>query len=545
MKVPLTTTIVKSLKLELKPADYVNGKISFQPNPDGKEYILFCSHQDSPPGFGVKVAGKKTWIIQRRISATKVIKATVGNCADWSLDAARERAADMAREMKATGLNPNETARKVAASEITLGGAMLGYKTYLQTRQKKRAKPNTIKNFERAERRFQQANWSSRRIRDISTGDVLALFAERMESAPTCNEQNFTWASLAIRHAIDQEILDSAAANRAPTLAANPFTILKLKGMYRPESEVEAARALNRSRNPLGPTTTLGIFLEAAWARRSINRNDTGVDFLITELAVGARRGELGTVIWGELLTAEERERGLKSHIWLESDNGYGPYMLFDSESTKNRRPHRIPLSPLLVNLLRKRRDEAAERTLKEGFGRKGRQWVFPARNKYSSTGYYQDGSYLLDAIASEVGIEVLNPHDLRRSMGAVMVALSVPEVIQSRLFNHTWATQRDDAAAAVTARYSQPEWALLREWAEKIQDYIFSTAPNVYNSLRPADRQPLPAQDPHVPTPPKSRSGRPRKAKIEESAVVEAAATIDSSSMDAGVLVDIESAVS
>lgn len=77
MKVPLTTTIVKNLKLESKPAGYGNGKITYQPNPDGKEYILFCSHQDSPPGFGVKVAGKKTWIIQRRVSATKVIKATV------------------------------------------------------------------------------------------------------------------------------------------------------------------------------------------------------------------------------------------------------------------------------------------------------------------------------------------------------------------------------------------------------------------------------------------------------------------------------------
>lgn len=517
MKAPLTKTLVKSLKLELKPTGYANGKISYEPNPKGKAYILFCSHQSSPPGFGVKVARKKTWIIQRRVSATKVVKAKVGNCADLLLEAARERAAEMAKEMKATGQNPNETARKIAASEITLGGAMSSYKTHLQTRQQRKAKPNTIKNFERAERRFQQANWSSRKIRDISTGDILALFAEKMESAPTANEQNFTWASVAIRHAIDQELLDAAAANRAPTLAANPFTILKLKGMYRPESEVEAVRAQNRSRNPLGPTTTLGIFLEAAWSRRSINSNETGVDFLITELAVGARRGELGTVVWGELLTPDERERGLQSHVWLESDDSYGPYIYFDGTSTKNRRPHRVPLSPLLANLLRKRRTEAFERTKTEGFGRKGRPWVFPARSKFSSTGYYRDGSYLLDTIASEVGIDVLNPHDLRRSMGAVMTALSVPETIQSRLFNHTQASSRD--AAAVTARYTQPEWALLREWAEKIQDYVFSTAPNVYNSLRPADRPPLPAKEPHVPTPPKARSGRPRKTLVKERA--------------------------
>jgi hypothetical protein len=217
------------------------------------------------------------------------------------------------------------------------------------------------------------------------------------------------------------------------------------------------------------------------------------------------------------MLSQTEREAGAKSHVWLDDSGDYGPYIFFDAESTKNRRAHRMPLGPFLVNLLKRRRDEAADATLRDGFGRKGREWVFPARNKYSKSGYYHDGGYLLDAIAAEVGIEFLNPHDLRRSMGAVLVALQVPDRIQSKVFNHTSESSKDGGSAGVTARYSVPEWVLMREWVEKVQEYILATAPNVYNSLLPAGRPMLPPRDPHVPNPPKPRSGRPRKEYVRE----------------------------
>lgn len=515
MKYPLTTDVVKRLKIESKPVGVDSkGKIIAEDNPSKKEYFVFCSSQESPKGFGVRVAagtGKKTWIIQRR-SGDKVVRSKIGDCADWPIDLAREKAGEMAREIKQTGLNPNDTARKIAAGEITIAGAMTDYKRHLQTRAHKKAKSNTILNFERAERRFQEVGWWNRRIRDISTKEVMETFALKMERAPTANEQNFNWLSLSIRHALDQEALDAAASNREPTLAANPLKILHLKGMYRSTAQVEAQRELNDSRNPLGPTTTLGPFLEAVWSRRGVNGNDTGVDFCIVELAVGARRGELSTVRWGELLSPEERGKGVASHVWLEEGGDYGPYMFFDAESTKNRRAHRIPLGPFVANLLRRRRDEAVEETTREGFGRKGRQWVFPARNKYSRVGVYHDPSHLLDAVAGEIGVAFLNPHDLRRTMGAVMVELGVPDGIQSRLFNHTAATAKDDPGAAVTARYSRPEWELLRKWAEKVQEYAFRSAPNLHNALLPEGVEALKAPPPHVPTPPKKRPGRPRK---------------------------------
>jgi integrase len=153
---------------------------------------------------------------------------------------------------------------------------------------------------------------------------------------------------------------------------------------------------------------------------------------------------------------------------------------------------------------LKRRRVSAAEEAVRRGFGAKSRQFVFPAKNRYSKTGHYSDVKDLLDRIRDEVGLVKLNRHDLRRSFGTAMTALDVPETIKRSFFNHT--------APNVTATYTKAEWELLRTWMERIEQSILTTAPNVYNSLKPVDWPPLAAEDPHVCMPAKARTGRPRK---------------------------------
>jgi len=98
---------------------------------------------------------------------------------------------------------------------------------------------------------------------------------------------------------------------------------------------------------------------------------------------------------------------------------------------------------------------------------------------------------------------------DLRRSFGAVMTAIEVPDGIKCRFLNH--------ARANVTDTYTQAEWNLLRDWMMKIEQSILVRAPNVYNSLKPADWPPIPAPEPHVCRPAKPRTGRPRKSSTEQ----------------------------
>ena len=509
----LTLDLIKRLRSERKPVGFDDkGAIVFEDNPGRERYIVYDAADSAPPGFAVRVGARKTYILRRKVNGRSV-QPTVGNVADFpDLAAARAKAAKLALQIvESGGANPNEQARKIAASEITLGQAFEAYRLNLTTRANKRAKPNTLKVFDRAVRRFEQARWNGRRVRDLSSADILSLFAEGRGS-PSANEQNFRWASVAVTTAIAQEALDAATQGRPPTLSANPFTILKLRGMYRSRDQLENERAMNRKRNPLGPTTTLGKFLEVAWSKRRENDNATGIDFILLMLLWGCRKSEHAGCVWGEFLTEDERKT--TSHVWLRDEGEYGPYVLLCE--TKNGLHHRLPLVGMAKTLVERRQAMAAQEAARRGFDRNHRRWVFPARSPFSKRGHYSDASELLSRVREEAGIECLTPHDLRRSFGAVLAALDVPAGIQQRFLNHV-SGRRGEIVSAVTASYTQSEWELLKQWMQRVEQAILLTAPNIFNSLKPADWPPLAAPEPHACKPPKPRSGRPRKAALSQ----------------------------
>ena len=68
------------------------------------------------------------------------------------LDRPREKAAGMGAQMRQKQINPNVAARKVLASEKTLGMAFDEYEEHLKNRKKRPAKPNTLKVFRRCAR---------------------------------------------------------------------------------------------------------------------------------------------------------------------------------------------------------------------------------------------------------------------------------------------------------------------------------------------------------------------------------------------------------
>jgi integrase len=158
----------------------------------------------------------------------------------------------------------------------------------------------------------------------------------------------------------------------------------------------------------------------------------------------------------------------------------------------------------MATELLRRRQASAAEECARRGFDAKSRGFVFPARSKQSKSGHYSDATALLDALRDEAGIEKLTRHDLRRSFGAMMTTMDVPEGVRKRFFNHS--------DASVTDTYTRAEWAMLREWMTRIEQEILAKAPNVYNALKPVDWPMLAAPEPHVSRLSKPRPGRPKK---------------------------------
>ena len=521
-KADLDIKIIKALSLAKAPTGYgSDGKLVFAPNPpkdkDGNalgpaltSYIIWDSNQAAPPGFGIRIAAKKTYIIRRKVLGRSIMP-TVGNFSDFmTIDEARKRAAVLALKMVETGRNPNAEARKVAASEFTLGMAFERYREHLKMRTQKPAKPETLKVIDRVVRKFESWKWLERKIKDFETPEIVKKFDDNNELT-TANEQRFRWAIAAVNWNIDREKFDAHAANRQALLTFNPFEILVHDKKFRDQLQLDNEREEKSKRNPLGPTTTLGPFLEACWAKKNSNDNETGIHFAILMLLWGCRKSEHAQCVWGELLPESANDklgqpttptRRNTSHVWLGDDPQYGPYVFF--RNTKNGRNHRMPITRMALELLKRRQVSAAEEAVRRGFGGKSRQFVFPAKNKYSKSGHYSDVKDLLDRIRDEVGLIKLNRHDLRRSFGAVMTSLDVPETIKRSFFNHT--------APNVTATYTKAEWELLRTWMERIEQAILTTAPNVYNSLKPVDWPPLAAPDPHVCIPPKPRTGRPRK---------------------------------
>jgi len=152
----LNDNYCKLRKIDHPPVGYsADGKLAFAakavPNPEG--YIVWDISRDAPPGFGLKVGKKKTYILRRKVMGKSMLS-KVGNFADFDkIQDARAKAAELARTMIETGQNPNALAREVDAAEVTLKQAMLAYREHLTTRTVKPAKVETLKVYDRVMRR--------------------------------------------------------------------------------------------------------------------------------------------------------------------------------------------------------------------------------------------------------------------------------------------------------------------------------------------------------------------------------------------------------
>ena len=127
----LNDNYCKLRKLKHPPVSYGDdGKLHFAKEGvlNQKSYILWDTSRDAPPGFGLKVARKKTYILRRKVLGKSML-AKVGNFAGFDkIQVARAKAGELALAMLATGQNPNALAREQSAVEATLKQAMLAYR---------------------------------------------------------------------------------------------------------------------------------------------------------------------------------------------------------------------------------------------------------------------------------------------------------------------------------------------------------------------------------------------------------------------------------
>jgi site-specific recombinase XerD len=462
MRVPLNQDVVFKMSISKRPAVRAsakgNGKdaIVFEPF-EGSEYIVYDSSQNSPRGFGVRV-GKtsKRYIVQRKIG-DKITKWVVGGCGDLTIDEARDKAREDLKVATKHGQSPTAMAKKKAADALTLGDCFDAYKEYLRTGKNPPAKENSLLSMAKGRAKFK--DWNDKTIASLTSKMIVERFDKLAVAGRTAAEAASRWATAAVNRAIVEEGEDAKSEGREPSLVYNPFTTLKTLKKYRSRSQLAQDYKRKGIRNPMDPKEGLGKWLEAVWGKKPTN--PTGADFLILLLLWGMRKAECSELKWRHRITTDEA--ATSSHVDLAKKRVF----LFDP---KNRMDHELPLAPCAAELLRRRDEEGAA---------KGSKWVFPARSPLSKTGHYSDCQSLLKYVREEAGIDVLRPHDLRRTFGRIAEDLGFPFSTIQRLLNHV-------RTADATARYVEQSWDRLAERMKRLETEILGTYPAAYNALKP-----------------------------------------------------------
>jgi len=123
------------------------------------------------------------------------------------------------------------------------------------------------------------------------------------------------------------------------------------------------------------------------------------------------------------------------------------------SERSKNRLPHRVPLSDAAIDVLIR-------------LGRSDSVWVFPSPTR---AGPLRSTQKAIERIRRRAGIE-LRGHDLRRTAASFMASMGVPRLVIAKILNHV-----ETGVTAVYDRhsYDREKRDALDAWAERLQAMV------------------------------------------------------------------------
>lgn len=509
MKLALTDAIVQKLSLDNAPK-WVENEETKQvelawEETDKPNYLVYDSSRKAPPGFAVRVGARASVYLVEKMVKGKKLKIDVGLAKGkrggekkLPIDSARDIARDKIASAVKHGTNPNRIAEEIEASELTFGMVWDRYIADLKGRARP-IKRNSLDSINKARDKFE--DWEDRKVRLITGQEVLDRFDLHAvkKGHKTAAEAMGRWATAAINNAIQNEEHNAHAEGRQPSLTYNPFKILITKEKYRDRMQLEREYKAKGVRNPLSFSESVGPFLDAAWEYR--RENPRAADFLMIDLLWGLRGDECRSLKWRSQIPDD------KAHMerWVDLDKK----VVFIHDA-KNRGDHEFPIGPFAMALLKLRRSECRKNALwlfeakmpasKKGLiyvkdGKEvdhrdednaGGAWVLPSGIP-CEVGHYGDPSVAMDTVRERAGIKAVRGHDLRRTFGAACEKLGLVDRQVKRMLGHAVG------GGETLGRYTTPEWKDHIERMEKIEQLILTSAPAVYNALRPSKMAALP----------------------------------------------------
>ena len=258
------------------------------------------------------------------------------------------------------------------------------------------------KESERMLRRDVLPALGSRKAKDVTRGEIKSMLRRITErNAPISSNRVLAVVRHMFNWAIDEE---------HGAVTSNPAAGI------RGQKEVARERVLSTTeiKSFWHNLDTAGISREAAFALRLI-------------LTTAQRPGEVVAAEWGEIDTTD--------NVWI-----------IPSAKTKNEKEHRVPLSPLTLQLLQE-----------IGTTNGDPNWVFPSPHTKGRHLSEEALSYGMRRNLQHFVLENVTPHDLRRTAASYMTSMKIPRLVVDKILNH--------ADASVGAIYDRHAY-----WQEKLE---------------------------------------------------------------------------
>ena len=362
------------------------------------------------PGFGVRITPKgiKSFVFVYRFDG-KSRRMTIGRYPKLKLAQARIKYAEAKAELEEKGVDPGKTvvdSRAAARQSPTVSQLADEY-------MEKWAKPR--KRSWKEDRRLLDHDVipaiGRRKAKTVKRRDIRLMLDEIIErGAPITANRVLAVVRKMFRFAISRDIVQ-----------VNPCEAIEA-----PAKESSRERVLSESE-----IKTLWHKLDSD----ALHMSD-GVRMVFRfMLATGQRKGEVVGAGWDEI--------DLAAGWWT-----------IPEEKAKNGLPHRVPLSPLALKLLREIREASGN----SDFLFPSSQGNKPIRDDAISKAVRRN--------ESELNIPHFTPHDLRRTVASQMASTGTPRLVISKILNHV-----DSGVTAVYDRhsYDADKRKALNAWARQL----------------------------------------------------------------------------
>lgn len=358
---------------------------------------------ESLSGFGVRVtqSGRKTFFVRYRVNGRRP-RFTIGTYPTISLADARDRAKAVLYDV-AIG---NDPARARTEHRSALTFAELADE-YIERHAKKKQREKTWREDERCINVDLVPAWSHRKANDIYRPDVHKVLDAIVDrGSPTMANRARAVASRVFNFGISRGYLEVNPVQHVPPPAREQarervMTVAEIQSFW---------KALNVLTPLMAPTFALRLIT----AQRRI-----------------------------EVLSM--RHRDIDGDLWT-----------IPAEVAKNRKAHRVPLSPQALDVL------DSVRSLS---GRS--EFVFPS----DRGGHIRADLYAAKQLREEARLEDWKPHDLRRTAATMMTGqLGVLRLVVAKVLNHS---DRGVTAIYDRASYDAEKRDALLAWGDRVEEIV------------------------------------------------------------------------